>query len=123
MSGISVLQAKLALTLEQHVPALQGYDRFAFFRTRKKNPEAAKWVFTAHFPGKKKVIEVMSVVPARDLVSGANKVVVLKTEGQQIWVGYQKNVDALLVALQASPLWVPRVQKAIERTLSELGST
>lgn len=121
MSETSVLQDKLCLLLEQLVSRMKASAyAMKFERTRTKNPEAAKWVMTVTFGKKGKPLLIKSAVPARELTRTDKVLRVLRETPDEIWVGYQVNLDNLIVQLQASPLWVPRVAKAVLKTLNDL---
>lgn len=118
MSDVSQLQLKLNVLLQQLLPVMNDNEyTFVFQRTRTKNAQAAKWVMNV-FIGKKK-LRVQSAVPARELTKTMNRVRVLSNRDNEVWIGYELNVDALVEQLRSSPLWVPRVQKAIERTIKD----
>jgi len=117
-------KSQLQLALEARLTALLPYLGDAAFskleRTRSKNPADAKWLLSIKVAGRKTKLVVKSKVAARDLVKNENKIVVISSSVSEVWIGFQPNVEALLTELRASPLWVPRVRKAVERTLAEL---
>lgn len=121
MSELSQLQVRLNVLLQNLVPAMkERHYTFVFTRTRTKNAQAAKWTMTVNIEGRKQPLTIKSAVPARDLAKSTRKVIVLSENKNELWVGYSLNVDAVVEQLKASPLWVPRVQKAVERTLTEI---
>jgi hypothetical protein len=120
MADTSALQTKLIALLADTLPILDGTDyTWGFDRTRTQNEHDAKWIVTIQLSTRKKPTLIKSLVPARDLVKTRSKLVILSETTAEVWVGMQPNVDGILAQLRSSPLWVPRVQKAIEKTLSE----
>jgi hypothetical protein len=123
MNEISGLQIKLLTLLEAAVTQMgtEAYS-FVFERTRTKNANAAKWVMTVNIDDCPTPLTIKSVVAARDLVKDSRKLQVLSQTDGELWVGYSTNVEALLQQLRASVLWVPRVQKAVEKTMADLAA-
>jgi hypothetical protein len=113
----SALQRKLVERLVNSVPELRGCTGFVFERTRAKAPDLPKWI--VDFKIDRSVVRVGSLTPARELVRGTSKrIVVTEDVDGVILVGFgNQDFDRVVGRLVELGLYSDEVASALGRAM------
>ena len=117
----SPLQRKLIQLLMGALPELEGSTGFAFQRTRTKAWDVPKWI--VDFKIGRRIVSVGSMMPARELIRGTSKhlVVVDEVDGIKLVAFRNDGIQRIVGSLAKLGLYSDEVAKALGHKNGQAG--